>query len=64
MKLDVFNVLGQKVKTLLDQPLGPGTYTVEWDGKNESGTTVATGIYLYRLKVGDKQQSKKMVLLK
>ncbi len=64
VKLDVFNVLGQKVKTLLDQPLGPGTYTVEWDGKNESGSTVATGIYLYRLKVGDKQQSKKMVLLK
>lgn len=64
VKLDVYNILGQKVKTLVDEPLGPGSHTVEWNGANESGSPVATGIYLYRLKIGDKSQSKKMVLLK
>jgi len=64
VRLDIFNILGQNVKTLLDEPLGPGTYTVEWDGTNSGGTKVATGIYLYRLQVGDKHQSKKMLLLK
>lgn len=64
VRLDIFNILGQNVKTLLDEPLGPGTYTVEWDGTNSGGSKVATGIYLYRLQVGDKHQSKKMLLLK
>ena len=62
--LDVFNILGQKVRTLVDEPMLPGRYTVEWDGTSENGGTVATGIYLYRLKVGEKHQSKKMLLLK
>ena len=64
VRLDIFNILGQNVKTLVDEPMGPGTYTVEWDGTNAGGSKVATGIYLYRLQVGDKHQSKKMLLLK
>ncbi len=64
VSLDVFNILGQKVSNLLDKTLTPGRYTVEWDGTDDNGRQVATGIYLYRLKVGDSQQARKMLLLK
>ncbi len=62
--LDIYNVLGQHVKALLNDALPPGNYNVEWDATNESGIKTATGIYLYRLKVGSEIQTKKMLLLK
>jgi hypothetical protein len=65
VKLDVFNVLGQKVSTLIDsEEMGPGTYSVTWDATNSKGLRVATGIYLYRLQVGDEARAKKMLFLK
>ena len=64
VSIDIFNVLGQKVKTLTNETKAPGTYRVEWDGTDESGQTVSTGIYLYRFHAGDVVQSKKMVLMK
>jgi Putative Ig domain/FlgD Ig-like domain len=65
VRLDVFNILGQRVKILIDGPKTPGDYTVEWDGSNSNGNSVATGIYLYRLQVGaTKRDTKKMILLK
>lgn len=60
----IYNILGQKVKTLLDEERPPGNYRVTWDGKDDKGKEVASGIYLYRLKVGDFQQTRKMLLLK
>jgi hypothetical protein len=62
--LDVFNVLGQQVRNLVDQPLGEGHYTVEWDATTDNGRKVATGVYLYRLQVGPRAETKKMLLLK
>ncbi len=64
VKLEVFNILGQNVKTLIDMTLQPGPHTVTWDGTNEAGDKTASGVYLYRLKVGDADKTKKMVLLK
>lgn len=64
VKLEVFNILGQTVKTLIDEPLPPGQYSIIWDGTDIDGKKVASGIYLYRLKVGDADKTKKMVLLK
>ena len=64
VKLEVFNVLGQMVATLIDKPLAPGQYSVVWDGIDSRGQQMATGIYLYRLKVGDSSRTKKMMLLK
>ncbi len=64
VKLDVFNILGQEVTTLLDGSIPAGDHEIEWDATNRSGQRVATGIYLYRLKVGDEQQTKKMLFLK
>jgi len=62
--LEVFNILGQKVKTLIDEALASGQYSAVWDGTDEYGEQSASGIYLYRLRVGDANQTKKMMLLK
>ena len=63
-RLDIFNILGQRVKTLVDDDLPSGKYEVQWDARNDSGGRVATGIYFYRMIVGSEKQSKKMLLLK
>ncbi|MBL7959701.1 fibronectin type III domain-containing protein [bacterium] len=69
VKLQVFNVLGQKVSTLVNGFRETGIYHVEWDGKDERGFQAASGIYFYRLWVKDINgrvilQNKKMVMLK
>jgi hypothetical protein len=65
VSLEVFNLLGQKVKTLLNgQRLSPGTHAVDWDGTAEDGKTVSAGVYLYRIQAGDFGDAKKMVFLK
>ncbi len=62
--LEIINVLGQKVKTLIDEELSSGNHTVEWNSTNESGERVTSGMYFYRLTAGDNVTSKKMTLLK
>ncbi len=62
--LVVYNILGMAVKTLVDEVQVPGTYRVEWDGKNQNGDKVASGVYFYRLSRGNDTQTKKMVLIK
>ncbi|MFQ6002928.1 MAG: FlgD immunoglobulin-like domain containing protein, partial [Candidatus Zixiibacteriota bacterium] len=62
--LRIYNVLGKLVRTLVDEPKEPGTYKVTWDGKDDQGNDVASGIYFYRIKAGDFSTVKKMVLLK
>ncbi|NIM99565.1 MAG: T9SS type A sorting domain-containing protein, partial [candidate division Zixibacteria bacterium] len=62
--LKIYNIKGQMVKTLVDEETIPGTHSVMWDGKDQEGNEVSSGIYFYRLKVGDQSEVKKMVLLK
>ncbi|MGB9591732.1 MAG: T9SS type A sorting domain-containing protein, partial [Candidatus Kryptoniota bacterium] len=62
--LDIFNVLGQKVRTLVDDYRSQGTYRVTWDGKNDAGLSVASGVYFYLLKSNNFVSTKKMLLLK
>jgi len=64
VELSVYNLLGQRVVTLVDEPMSQGTYRTVWYGRDESGHYVATGIYFYRLLAGDFVATKKMVLLK
>ena len=64
VELSIFNILGQKVRTLVNEPLMPGHHLAEWDSMSDSNKPVATGVYLYRLKIGEKHQTKKMILLK
>ncbi len=62
-RLDVFNIRGQKVRTLVNRYMNCGTHTVTWDGQDYSGTGVASGIYLYRLQSAKQTQIRKMMLM-
>lgn len=62
--ISIFNLLGQKVKTVVDDEKSIGEHNVNWDGTNISGKRVASGIYLYRIVAGDNIQTKKMMLIK
>jgi len=62
--IEVYNILGRRVRTLENKTLAAGTYTVSWDGTDEHGHPVSTGVYLYRLQTGDKVETRKMLLLK
>ncbi|OYV88564.1 MAG: hypothetical protein B7Z63_00145, partial [Ignavibacteriae bacterium 37-53-5] len=62
--LEIYDVLGQKVSTLVDGMLQPGQYAAMWNGANNSGVRVATGVYFYRLQAGSFISVKKMLLLK
>jgi len=64
VKIEVFNVLGQKVKTLADEFMKAGYKRVDWDGTDQSGNSVASGVYLYRMSANDFGETKKMLLLK
>jgi hypothetical protein len=62
--LNIYNILGEKVKTLLDRDQSAGFYQIDWDGKNDIGKPVSSGIYLYKLEVNGFSEAKKMLLLK
>lgn len=64
VSIRIYNVLGQAIRTLVDEPQAAGKYSVTWDGKNQAGEAVSTGLYLYRIQAGDITQSRKMLLLK
>jgi M6 family metalloprotease-like protein len=62
--LRIYNILGQEVRTLVDEVKEPGCHKATWDGKDAFGKTVASGIYLYKLTAGDFTAAKRMVLMK
>ena len=64
VKLSVFNLRGQLVRTLVDQTQGPGTYNVNWDGSDDRGRQISSGVYFYRIQAGDYVSTRKMVVLK
>ena len=64
VKLEIYNVLGQNVRTLANTRLESGAYEVTWNGRNNSGNLVSAGMYIYRLQAGDQVISNKMILVK
>ena len=64
VRIEIYNILGQNVRTLADEHQAAGYRTVIWDGNDDSGSQVSSGIYFYRIEAGDFQASKKMVLIK
>ncbi|MCP4705610.1 MAG: T9SS type A sorting domain-containing protein, partial [candidate division Zixibacteria bacterium] len=64
VSIDIYNLLGQKVKTLIDETKTAGDHTINWDGTDYNGQLVSTGIYYYRITSGDLTVTKKLVLLK
>jgi 5'-nucleotidase/UDP-sugar diphosphatase len=64
VKLTVYNLLGQTVKTLVDEYQSAGSKRVTWDGTDEQGNKVASGVFLYKLQAGTLTDTKKMILMK
>jgi subtilisin family serine protease len=64
VRLNIFNVRGQLVKTLVNQDQPAGTYTIQWDGRDEQGQTATSGIYFYQLKSQHWSEVRKMVLMR
>ncbi|MCI0531255.1 MAG: T9SS type A sorting domain-containing protein [candidate division Zixibacteria bacterium] len=62
--LKIYNIKGELVATLLEGNQPPGIYQIVWDGQNQNGDAVGSGVYFYRLQSGDQIQSRKMTLLK
>ncbi|UCF62746.1 MAG: T9SS type A sorting domain-containing protein, partial [bacterium] len=64
VRLMIYNVLGQRVRTLVNARVEAGYHQVVWDGLNEQGSAVASGVYIYRFEAGDFQKTMKLMLLK
>ncbi len=64
VRIDVFNVNGRKVRTILDDVRDAGPNEVTWNGCDPSGTELASGVYFYRLEAGGVNETKKMLLLR
>lgn len=63
INLSIYNILGQKIRILVNSYFSPGVHTVIWNGLAESGSEVSAGIYFYRIAQADQVQTKKMLLL-
>ncbi|MCD6502517.1 T9SS type A sorting domain-containing protein, partial [bacterium] len=64
VEFEVYNLLGNKVLTIVDEKLDRGRYRVVWDGRDSGGAAMPSGTYLYRLKSEDYEETKKMTLIK
>ena len=64
VNITVYDMLGRKVRTILNQQQDPGYKSLIWDATNDYGKPVSAGIYLYQIQSGEYMQTKKMVLLK
>ncbi len=63
-EISIFNIKGQKVRTLVNAKLSSGFHTLGWDGKNDVGRSVTSGIYFYKMQNADYSKTRKMILLK
>ena len=64
VSIDIYNLRGQKVRSLLNAYLENGNHTVIWNGKDDNNSDVSSGLYFYQMRTGDFSQVKRMVLLK
>ena len=64
INLTVYNILGQRIKTLVNKEQDAGWQEAVWDGHDDYGNEVASGIYFYKLDAGEFVQTKKMLLMK
>ena len=64
VRVMIFNILGQPVKILLDSEQNSGYHEIVWDGSNDFGVQVPSGVYFYRIKAGNFKEQKKLLLLR
>lgn len=63
-KLEIFNVMGKRIRILVNSEQGAGLHTINWDGKDESGKILSGGVYFYRLWIDDFAKTRKLVLVR
>jgi hypothetical protein len=64
VNLEIYNIKGEKVKTLVDEKMEAQFHSVTWNGSDDSGKPVSSGVYFYKMKAGKFIQTKKMILMK
>ena len=64
VRLDIYNIRGRKVRTLVNDYKTPGVYSATWEGKNELGKVCASGVYYYRIVAGENVTTRKMLFLR
>jgi len=64
VKLQIFNLAGQLVRTIVDEDFGPGVYLRRWNGRNQDGRPAASGVYFYRLQIGQQIMNGRIQMLK
>ncbi|MBT4753975.1 MAG: T9SS type A sorting domain-containing protein, partial [Candidatus Marinimicrobia bacterium] len=64
VRLDIYNVAGQKVRTLTQGHHEPGRYRIQWNATNDFGQQLSSGMYIYRIVAGDFVSVKKLILMK
>ena len=64
VKIEIFNLLGQRIKALVNEEQSAGYKRITWDGRDDLGKAISSGTYLYRLRAGEKELTMKMLLLK
>lgn len=63
VRIDVFNILGQHIKTITNETIGQGTVTQRWDGTNTAGVRVSSGMYLFRVQAADRTHVRKLTVI-
>ena len=63
VEIRIYDTRGRTIRTLMDQRQSQGSYTIQWDGKNSNGQTVAHGVYYYQLRIGNRITAKRMVFI-
>ncbi len=64
VKIEIYNIHGQKIRSLVDEKKPAGSHIVTWDGRTDNGELAASGVYFYRLVAGEFRQTRKMTLLR
>jgi len=64
VKLEIYNLLGQRIRTLVDQSQPPGSYLIRWDGADDFNQPVGSGVCLYQLKTKNSIKTNKLIILR
>ena len=64
MKLVIYNIAGQRVKTLMDKAQPAGQHQISWNGTDDFGQSVGSGVFFYRLSTENQVQTRRMVLIR
>jgi hypothetical protein len=64
LQLTIYDILGREVRTLIDDDRPAGNYDIFWDGRNNDGDDIASGVYLYQIRTSDFASTRKLLLIK